>query len=115
MQAADPAVEVIDPEEYGRKELMQSGMNRFDVGLEVSRRAFEALGVREALVPWNFPLSLADRLREDGVSCAWTRTPSACAAGSRLPRSWTASAAPRRRPTPRCGSHTASSTSARTG
>jgi Xaa-Pro aminopeptidase len=67
VQAADPGVEVIDPEEYGKKELMQSGMNRFDVGLEVSRRALEALGVREALVPWNFPLSLADKLRDGGV------------------------------------------------
>jgi Xaa-Pro aminopeptidase len=63
VQAADPAVEVIDPEEFGKKELMQSGMTRFDVGLEIALRAFQSLGVRDVAVPWHFPLALADRLR----------------------------------------------------
>ena len=68
VRAADPAVEVIDPETYGRRELMLSGMDWHAVGFEIVRRALADLGVRDVAVPWQFPLALADVLRADGVA-----------------------------------------------
>jgi Xaa-Pro aminopeptidase len=62
-----PEAELRDPEEFGRRDLLQGGMPRLDAGFEVARRALAALGVRDAVVPWQFPVALADRLREDGV------------------------------------------------
>src|SRR5205085_2743908 len=50
------------------RELRLSGMPRLDVDFEVARRALAELGVREADVPWQFPLALADALRADGVT-----------------------------------------------
>jgi Xaa-Pro aminopeptidase len=67
VQAANPSVEVVDPDAYGRRDLMKEGMGRQQSSFEVVRRALADLGVREAVVPWDFPLALADVLRADGV------------------------------------------------
>lgn len=67
VREADPAVEVVDPETYGRRDLLLGGMEWRAVGFEVARRALADLGVREVAVPWQFPLALADVLRADGV------------------------------------------------
>lgn len=67
VRAAAPGVEVIDPETYGRRELALDGTPRLAAGLEVARRALADLGVREAIIPWRFPVALADVLRADGV------------------------------------------------
>jgi Xaa-Pro aminopeptidase len=68
VRAANPAVEVLDPEPFGGRQLMKDGLPRLDAGFEVARRALAELGVREALVPWQFPTALADVLRADGVA-----------------------------------------------
>lgn len=68
VRAAAPDAEVVDPETYGRRELRLNGMPRLEAEFEVARRALADLGVREAVVPWQFPVALADSLRADGVA-----------------------------------------------
>ena len=55
-------------EEFGYDELLDQGLSRDDVYLEVAVNACAALGVTEAAVPWTFPARFADRLREAGVT-----------------------------------------------
>jgi Xaa-Pro aminopeptidase len=59
--------ELIGWEELGWDELIASGRPRWDIELEVAERAVERLGLRDALVPVEFPVELADRLRSRGV------------------------------------------------
>jgi Xaa-Pro aminopeptidase len=54
-------------EEFGLDDLIAQGLSYVEVNREVPVRAVEALGVRSALVPEDFPLWLADRLRAEGV------------------------------------------------
>jgi Xaa-Pro aminopeptidase len=54
-------------EEYGRDELIGSGLAYQEVRREIVLRAVKGLGVSSAVVPETFPLWLADRLRADGV------------------------------------------------
>jgi Xaa-Pro aminopeptidase len=61
-------VEVIDPYELGIDELLDSGIARHEVDLEVALRACRRLGVVQALVPSEFPLGVADHLRAGGVA-----------------------------------------------
>ena len=61
-------LELIGLEELGWDELVLSGRPRWEIELEVSLRAVERLGITEADVPVEFPVELADRLRERGVS-----------------------------------------------
>jgi Xaa-Pro aminopeptidase len=63
----DPGLELHAPEEFGYDELLAGGAERADAVLEVTVRACQRLGVRGAAVPPEFPLALADRLREVGV------------------------------------------------
>src|SRR3954462_14167857 len=60
-------LEVIGLEELGADELIARGRPRWDVEIELAARAVEKLGLREADVPAEFPLELADRLRERGI------------------------------------------------
>jgi Xaa-Pro aminopeptidase len=60
-------VELIGLEELGWDELIASGRPRWDIEFEVAVRAVERLGLSEADVPAEFPLALADRLRERGI------------------------------------------------
>jgi Xaa-Pro aminopeptidase len=55
-------------EEYGRDELMRSGRPLEEIRLELCFRAVEAWGIEDALVPWSFPVELADRLRARGIA-----------------------------------------------
>jgi Xaa-Pro aminopeptidase len=55
-------------EELGVDELLAQGMRRDDAELEIYARACRELGIRDALVPWTFPLALAERLREEGIA-----------------------------------------------
>jgi Xaa-Pro aminopeptidase len=57
-------------EEFGLDELIAAGLKRDDIYDEVSVRALQALGVTNAVVPYFFPLGLADRLRAEGVELA---------------------------------------------
>ena len=67
IRQADPGIELRDTQQYGRRELLESGMDWTAVQLEVSRRAVRELGVTSATVNWDFPAGLADLLRADGV------------------------------------------------
>ncbi len=55
-------------EEFGYDELIENGLEREEVHLEVAVNACRELGVTEAAVPWTFPARFADRLRDAGVA-----------------------------------------------
>jgi Xaa-Pro aminopeptidase len=64
-----PGAELFDMFELGLKELIvQDGHSRTDAIREVVTRAVRRLGVKEAIVPGDFPLAIGDRLRAAGVS-----------------------------------------------
>ena len=54
-------------EEFGYDDLIAQGLPREEVYLGLAVNACRALGVEEALVPANFPLAYADRLRAEGI------------------------------------------------
>ena len=61
-------LQLIGLEELGWDELIASGQPRWEIELEVAARAVERLGIKEALVPAEFPVELADRLRSRGIT-----------------------------------------------
>jgi Xaa-Pro aminopeptidase len=67
VERALPGAEMLDYFELGFKELVDRGMTFADAGREVEARAVREIGIREAIVPGDFPLALGDRLRKDGV------------------------------------------------
>lgn len=67
LEAID-GLELIGLEELGWDELVASGRPRWEIELEVAVRAVERLGIKEADVPAEFALALAERLRERGIS-----------------------------------------------
>jgi Xaa-Pro aminopeptidase len=60
-------VEIIDPYELGLDELVQRGMRWDEVEPELCARAAQRLEASRLVVPANLPVSVADRLRADGV------------------------------------------------
>ncbi len=60
-------VEIIDPYDLGVDQLLDSGMSRDDVELELCLRAAQRYGVKRALVPSQFPIGVADHLRAGGI------------------------------------------------
>ncbi len=62
-----PDAEVLDYFELGFRELVDGGMSFADAGREAEARGVRQIGIDEAIVPGDFPLGLADRLRSDGV------------------------------------------------
>jgi Xaa-Pro aminopeptidase len=60
-------IEIIDPYDLGADELLDSGISRHEVELELCLRAARRFGVTSALVPSEFPVGVADRLRAGGV------------------------------------------------
>jgi Xaa-Pro aminopeptidase len=68
LAAARPDAELIDDADLGFHELLRSGITRDEVSLEIAARAVERIGVREAIVEFDFPIGVADRMRADGVS-----------------------------------------------
>ena len=60
-------IEVLDPYDLGADELFSRGISRYEVELELSRRACEKMGVGRAIVPPEFPVGLADHLRASGI------------------------------------------------
>jgi len=66
--AVRPEAELIEYADVGFHELLESGMARDQMMLEMISRAVGRMGLREALVDPDFPLAVADRLRADGVT-----------------------------------------------
>jgi len=64
---AAPDIERLLADALGRDALIAEGLPRDDADAEVCVRAVAALGIRAAIVPPEFPLALADRLRAAGV------------------------------------------------
>jgi Xaa-Pro aminopeptidase len=62
-----PDADLLDYFELGYKELVGDGMSIAQASREIEARAVREIGLEEAIVPGDFPLALADRLREDGV------------------------------------------------
>jgi Xaa-Pro aminopeptidase len=66
-KAARPDAQLTDISDLGFYELLESGMTREEIDLELSSRAVRRLGVDDAIVDFEFPLGVAERLRDDGV------------------------------------------------
>ncbi len=66
--AARPDATLIDLDELGFYELLDSGLSRDELFLELTSRAARASGVRDAIVDFAFPLGVAERLRADGLT-----------------------------------------------
>ncbi len=62
-----PDLERLLGDAFGRDELIAAGHPWWAIDGEVCVRAVASLEIREAAVPPNFPIALADRLREEGV------------------------------------------------
>jgi len=54
-------------DEFGLDELMGSGMKVREIRAELAVREVASLGIKQATVPENFPVWLADRLRAEGI------------------------------------------------
>lgn len=67
LAAAAPELERLLIEALGRDELIARGLSDDDMEHELCLRAISDLGIGEAVVPPEFPLALADRLRAAGV------------------------------------------------
>lgn len=66
--AARPDAEIIEWADVGFHELLESGMARDQMIIEMISRAIAKTGLRSALVDPDFPLAVADRLRADGLT-----------------------------------------------
>jgi Xaa-Pro aminopeptidase len=67
VQSKLPDATMLDYFELGYKELVESGLTMYQAGREVEARVVREIGISEAIVPADFPLALADRLREEGI------------------------------------------------
>jgi Xaa-Pro aminopeptidase len=67
LEEAAPGVEVIDPYELGLDELIARGMRWDELEPELCLRAAQRLGARRLVVPGELPVSVADRLRAEGI------------------------------------------------
>jgi Xaa-Pro aminopeptidase len=65
--AVHPDAELFDFLAFGFRELAQE-RPRAEAQQIVIARVLDHLGVRDAVVPWDFPVALADSLRADGVT-----------------------------------------------
>jgi Xaa-Pro aminopeptidase len=63
-----PQAEILDFFDFGMKELREQGLSHAVAECEVAARAARHLGIKEVVVPGEFPVALADRLRADGIS-----------------------------------------------
>jgi len=67
IERALPDAEVLDFFNFGMKELAESGLLPEDAERELAVRAARHINLREATIPGDFPVALADRLREEGI------------------------------------------------
>jgi Xaa-Pro aminopeptidase len=66
--AALPGVEVLDYFDFGWKALVADGMTDVEADREVVTRVVRQMGISDAIVPGDFPVGVADRLRQDGIT-----------------------------------------------
>jgi Xaa-Pro aminopeptidase len=66
--AARPDADIVEWGDVGFHELLESGMPRDQMIIEMISRAVAKIGLRSAIVDPDFPLAVADRLRADGVT-----------------------------------------------
>jgi Xaa-Pro aminopeptidase len=67
VRAVDTSIELLDPYELGRRELLRSGLDHAAIDFEIAQRACRRLAITDATVNWDFPLAVAERLRAAGV------------------------------------------------
>ena len=67
-RAVRPDADILEWGELGFHELLESGMPRDQMLIEMISRGVARLGLTEATVDPDFPLAVADRLRADGVT-----------------------------------------------
>jgi Xaa-Pro aminopeptidase len=67
IQEVAPDVEIIDPYELGLDDLVQRGLRWDEMESELCARAARRLEASRLVVPANLPVSVADRLRADGI------------------------------------------------
>lgn len=61
-----PQVEILDFIELGMRGFVEQGMTRLEAEREVIAKAVDHLGIAEAVIPGDFPVAVADRLRAGG-------------------------------------------------
>src|SRR5829696_3263449 len=67
IEAAVPNAVLYDYDELGFRELLESGISRHELELELASRAAAAMGIRVATADPDMPVAVADRLRADGI------------------------------------------------
>jgi Xaa-Pro aminopeptidase len=67
IEALGLGIEVLDPFELGLDSLLNEGVDFLAAEVETDLRAVKELGLAEAIVPPDFPLAWADKLRGAGV------------------------------------------------
>ncbi len=60
-------IEVVDTDALGADEVLASGVSRHQAAIELALRAVRQLGIASAVVPPDFPVSVADHLRAGGI------------------------------------------------
>jgi Xaa-Pro aminopeptidase len=65
--AVDPSIEIIPVETFPSDELIQAGVDYYDIAPTLTVRMVDSLGITSARVPRSFPLQYADKLRAAGV------------------------------------------------
>ena len=63
-----PDAQILDFVDLGMRVLVEEGMTRLNAEREVVVRAVKQLGIGEAIVPGDFPVAVADRLRAEGIA-----------------------------------------------
>jgi Xaa-Pro aminopeptidase len=63
-----PDADILDFVDLGMRALVEDGMTRLSAEREVVLRAVKQLGIGEAVIPGDFPVAIADRLRADGMA-----------------------------------------------
>jgi Xaa-Pro aminopeptidase len=63
-----PHAQILDFIELGMRALVEQGMTRLEAEREVVVRAVTQLGITDAVIPGDFPVAVADRLRADGIA-----------------------------------------------
>lgn len=67
IEESAPEAVLHDYDELGFRELLETGISRHELELELASRAAAAMGIREATIDPEMPVSVADRLRADGI------------------------------------------------